>query len=610
MKKLGKWLLWGLFIAFSIFILFLIYALVTPVNLPNDKITIYDTNNEVIYQSGNTSNLKIEDCDPFITKAIISVEDKRFYSHMGFDVSRMTKSIYTNMKSNSIVEGGSTITQQYAKNVFLSNRQTIKRKVNEFFYALKIEMHYSKQEILQGYMNSIYYGHGVYGFKNAASFYFGKEVNDLTKAEIALLIGIPNGPSYYSPFIDKEHALKKRNSILKVLYQEKLISKNEYKQAKEEEIVLAEKDYQKENEKNYYIDAVLNEVNKLDLGDNLDVYTYYDPNAQEALSNAISTNIQNKGDLQTSGIVMEPYTGNIVALQGGNDYTQSNYNRAVFSKRQIASTIKPLLYYAALTQGFTPSSTFTSEATTFTLEDGTTYAPENYNKYYPNKEISMIHAVSMSDNIFAEKTHLFLGMDTLKDSLKAFNIKASANPSLALGTVNLSVLDLTRIYNTFASEGYYIKPSFIRTISQESEKVYERKTSPKQLLDRDTTLVLNQLLTSTYDSKNAEEVYPTMYGKQTELKSAVKSGTSDWDTWVVGYNPYYTVGIWNGYDDNKEMNKKEYEISKSIWRDCFDTLTSGKNDVWYEMSDNIEAKKVNPINGKSDSNGSVYWYLK
>lgn len=610
MKKLGKWTLWSLFIAFSIFIVFIIYALISPLDLPDDKINIYDINNELIYQSGNESNLKIEDCDPFIKKAIVDIEDKRFYSHMGFDVRRMAKSLYTNIKSNSIVEGGSTITQQYAKNIYLSNRQSIKRKVNEFFYALKIEMRYSKDEILEGYMNSIYYGHGVYGFQNAAKFYFGKEVNDLSKGEIALLIGIPNGPSYYSPFIDKEKAIQKRNTILKKLYEDKLLSKKEYEKAKKEEIVLAEKEYEKENEKNYYIDAVLNELSGMDEKDNVDVYTYYDANAQSALSSSIKENLPDNSELQSSGIVMEPYTGNIVALQGGNDYTQSNYNRAVFSKRQIASTIKPLLYYAAITQGFTPSSQFTSEPTTFTLEDGTTYTPENYNKYYPNKEISMIHAVGMSDNIYAEKTHLFLGMDTLKSALSAFDISAEANPSLALGTVNLSIQDLSRIYNTFASEGYYIKPGYIRYVMQQDERVYERKSDPKQLLDRDATLVLNQLLTSTYDPNNADGVYPTMYGKQSDIKSSVKSGTSDWDTWVVGYNPYYTVGIWNGYDDNREMNKKEYEISKSTWRDCFNKLVKDKKEVWYEMSDNIEAIKVDPISGKEDANGSTYWYLK
>ena len=343
--------------------------------------------------------------------------------------------------------------------------------------------------------------------------------------------------------------------------------------------------------------------------DVLYVYTYYDETAQSALSNAIKENNTNS-QLQTSGIVMEPYSGNIIALQGGNEYTQSTYNRALYAKRQIASTIKPLLYYCALTQGFTPSSLFSSEKTTFTLSDGSTYSPQNYNDLYPNKEISMIHALRTSDNIFAVKTHLFLGIETLQEALASFSYESEATPSLALGTINLSIYDTTIIYNTFASEGYYIKPSCIHMIANENEILYTRNIKPKLLLDRDVTLVLNQLLTCTYDMNAIGNSYPTLYGKQTHVKTAVKSGTSNWDTWAIGYNPYYTVGIWNGYDDNSEIHKDDYEISKAIWQDCFNTLMQDKEEIWYEPTNAIVSRKVNPFTGAIDKDGSVYWYLK
>lgn len=610
MKRFLHILFGFFFFAFSIFVLCLIYAIFTPIGLKDKQIVIYDKNDNIIYQNDQSNTLDIDDVDDFILEAIVDIEDKRFYSHIGIDVIRTGKALLTNIANKDIIEGGSSITQQYAKNIYLTNNQTIERKVEEFFYALRLEMHYSKKEILEGYINSIYYGHGVYGLQNAASFYFGKNVNDLTLAEIALLIGIPNGPSYFSPYESMDNAIKKRNQILAMLKSDKLISNDEYEKAINEDIILDDQDYEKTTRKNYYIDSVLQSVDAMELSDNtLYIHTYYDEDAQNALTSAIDTSMDDT-QMQSSGIIIEPYTFNILAIQGGNDFNETNYNRALYAQRQIASTIKPLIYYLALDQGFTPSSTFSSEPTTFTLEDGSTYAPENYNKSYPYKDISMIHAISTSDNIYAVKTHMFLGMDSLTSALKQFGIKAESNPSLALGCVNLSVYDITKIYTTFASEGLYIEPSFISQITNGKQVLYTRDTSSKQLLDRDTTLILNQALTSTYDPKNTLNSYPTMLGKQSEVTTGVKSGTSDWDTWVVGFNPYYTVGIWNGYDDNRNIEKKEFETSKTIWKDTFNSLMEDKPDVWYEMSDEIIEKKVDPITGKEDNDGSIYWYLK
>lgn len=199
----------SLFILYTFFVCCLLYAIFIPIHIDEKTIIIYDNKNQILYQSDKSKTLDIDELDPFIKNAVINIEDNRFYSHIGFDIFRMGKAIYTNTKTNSIVEGGSTITQQYAKNMFLDNTQTFNRKIKEFFYALQLEMQYSKKDILEGYLNTIYYGHGIYGFKNAASFYFNKEIRSLTKAEIALLIGIPNGPSYYSPFLSYENALKK-----------------------------------------------------------------------------------------------------------------------------------------------------------------------------------------------------------------------------------------------------------------------------------------------------------------------------------------------------------------------------------------------------------------
>lgn len=603
----------------SFLILLYSYAFLDRLELDEQRsnITIYDVNGEVMYESNFMKDMSWTDISQIpkvIQDSFVSVEDKRFYNHLGIDPIRLGKALITNMKSQDIIEGGSTITQQYAKNLFLTNEQTVSRKVQEFFYATRLEMQYGKDEILEGYLNTIYFGHGVYGIKSASSYFFDSEMEDLSIAQLAMLIGIPNGPSIYSPYISMQNATNRQKLILEVLFNNNVISEDEYNNALQEKITLANHDNDMQGYDEYYINAVLDDLNNrsdIDMSKEVHVYTYYDPSIQDALQRAITTSIPMNSELETAGVVVQPFTGNILAIAGGKDYTLSQFNRAVYSQRQVASTIKPLLYYTALLQGFTPSSTFISQPTTFQLDNNTEYSPENYNSNYPNREISMINAIAMSDNIYAVKTHLFLGINTLHQALLDFGITQSEpNPSEALGTVNMSILELSKIYNTFASEGLYIEPSFISKITSDDDIEFERKIEPKRLLERDETLVLNQMLTATYDAKNMTYSYPTMSGYAPNVKVATKSGTSDWDSLVVGFNPEYTVGIWNGFDDNRDLGKENFDIGKAIFQKTFNSIYQTKNGSWYQPSDNIIPKFVDPVSGLESSTGSEYWYLK
>lgn len=581
------------------------------------NITIYDKNGDIMYESNFKKDMKwtkIDDIPEFIQDAFVSVEDKRFYYHAGFDPIRISKALITNLKQGGIVEGGSTITQQYAKNLFLTNEQTIARKAEELYYSARLEMQYSKEEILEGYLNTVYFGHGIYGVNAAAHYFFDKDMKDLTTAQVAMLIGIPNGPSIYSPILHPDNAMKREQLILGILYDNDLINHEEYNEAMKEPLALSTKeDIQTSGIEEYYIDTVIAQLNSMhiDLNQEIQVDTYYDPDAQRALSNAIKDNTSAENELEVAGAITQPFTGNILAIAGGKDYTISQYNRAMYSNRQIASTIKPLLYYCALQQGFTPSTQFLSQETRFQLGEHDEYQPANYNNQYPNQKISMINAVAMSDNIFAVKTHLFLGIDTLHQALLDFGIQQSVpNASEALGCVNMSIVELSRIYNTFASEGLYIEPSMISKIAGKDTILYERSIEPKRLLQRDETLVLAQMLTATYDVKNKTYGLPSMYGSNPKVEVGVKSGTSDWDSWVMGFNPEYTVGIWSGFDDNRNLGKEYYTVSKSIFKETFDSLYEHKEGVWYQPSDNIVIRQVDPITGSDASNGSLYWYLK
>lgn len=619
MNRFKKFIFAMVFIMVTLIAGIYTYALFDRLSLDEQRknITIYDVNGDILYESNFKKNMKwtdIDDIPTFVQDAFVSVEDKRFSYHAGFDPIRIAKALGTNLLHGNISQGGSTITQQYAKNLFLTNEQTVSRKIHEFFYAARLEMQYSKKDILEGYLNTIYFGHGVYGVSAAADYFFDKKLDQLTIAETAMLIGIPNGPSIYSPFLHKDNALKREHLILDVLEHNHVITIEEKKKAYAEPLKLStDVNIKTYGIDEYYIDAVIQELDKLhvDLSKEVHVHTYYDPDVQLKLQEAVNKNVDMNDELEVAGIITQPFTGNVMAMVGGKDYTISQYNRAIYSSRQVASTIKPLLYYCALQQGFTPATQFTSQKTKFMITDTEEYSPSNYGNVYANGKISMINAIALSDNIYAVKTHLFLGVDTLHNALLDFHIRQSnPNPSEALGTVNMSLLELSRIYNTFASEGLYTKPALIDQITSGNETIYKRDIAPKRLLQRDETLILNQMLRSTFDIRNHTYTFPSMYGHEPDVTVAAKSGTSDWDSLVMGFNPEYTIGIWSGFDDNRPLNKKYYTVSKNIFKDTFNGLYEHSSGVWYQPSDNLEVRHVNPVSGQEESNGSIYWFKK
>ena len=617
MKKAAKITAWILFILVSAILLIYTYALIAPLSLSEQRhhITLYDRNGDILYESNFGEDMEwtdLEDIPQQVQDAFVAVEDRRFYLHMGFDPIRIVSALRNNMHSDTL-QGGSTITQQYAKNLFLTNEQTLQRKIEEFFYAVRLEMHYSKADILEGYLNTLHFGHGIYGISEASSYYFGKDMDELSAGELAMLVGVVNGPGAFSPYLHYENAISRQQTVLQVLKDEQVIDEAAYEEAMNEELVILDHrdDEQEDDIRAYYIDAVLAELSAMNLTkDQLDVYTYFDPQASRALYLSLQENLGSDSEMQAAAVILEPFTDHILAMAGGKSYTGSQYNRALHAERQIASTIKPLLYYCALQQGFTPSTTFISQPTTFQLGDNETYAPGNYGDQYPYREISMINAIGMSDNIYAVKTHLFLGTQTLQHALAQYGITADDNASLALGTVSLNVCELASIYNSFASEGLYAQPQLISGIRSKETWIMQDETQMKQLLKRDETLMLSQLLTATYDPKNITYAYPSMLGSAPDVPTAVKSGTSDWDSLCAGYNPQYTLVIWSGYDDNRSLEKADMSHARKIFQATFDRLYEGREGPWYERPDTLEERRVDPISGEPSSQGSVYWYKK
>lgn len=591
-----------------------------------NNIIFYDNTESVFYQGTTDSEwVNLDMISDNIINATISTEDKYFYKHFGFDILRIGKALYTNLKVGETVQGASTITQQYVKNLFLEFDKTWERKWNEMWLTLNMETHYSKDEILEGYLNTIYYGHGMYGIESASKYYFGKNASEISLAEAAMLVAIPKAPSIYSPINNYDNAKKRQEMVLKGMYNNGYITEEEMNLAiKEELIIIGQKEETELSSVMYYKDAVLDELESLnniptsflETG-GLKIYTTLDMSAQESLENSINSTIN--GNLQSAGVMMDPNDGSIIALIGGVNYDDSQYNRAINSKRQVGSTMKSFLYYSALENGFTASTSFTSEETTFVFSNGETYSPRNAGEVYGNEAISMAAAISYSDNIYAVKTHMFLGEDNLVSMASRLGIstKLDAVPSLPLGTYEINIIEMTTAYATFANLGYKVNPHLITKVEDmDGNILYEYDKKTELILNQSLVYILNDLLTTTYDSSFIDYSQPTLLSVASKVskKYAVKSGTTATDSWTIGYNPKVVTAIWVGYDDASVLESGTSVKCKNAWAYTMEDYLRDEENIWYDKPSNVVGVLVNPITGKpaveEDNKKRILYYLK
>lgn len=631
-KKLKKFLLFVTIFIIICFIGIKIYVKLSPevvINTAN-SVFLYDSNGEVFFQGNDEKEwVSLENISPYVIDATIYTEDKNFYKHHGFDFLRIIKALYINLVNGETVQGASTITQQYAKNLFLSFEKTWKRKWDEMWYTIKIEDSYSKDEILEGYLNTINYGHGMYGIENASKYYFGKSAKDLDLAEATILTGIPKSPSNYSPLIDFQAAKERQKKILNLLVENNIITKKESNDAYKEELVfIGKKDRDELTTVMYYHDAVMDELKSIDSIpksysdiEGLKIYTNLDWDLQKEVEEIMEEEIPEDSEVQTAVVLMNPETGGVEALIGGRNYNYSTFNRATDSMRQVGSTMKPYLYYAALENGFTSSSSFTSEETTFVFNNQEPYSPQNNNKTYGNKPISMGTAIAYSENIYAVKTHLFLGGDALINVARRVGITSKLEnvPSLPLGTNEINILEMAAGYSAFANLGYKVKPHFIERVEDKNGKVlYEAKDTKEAVLNPSITFILNNLLTATYDSDYIDYNYPTAIGLASKLthKYALKSGTTETDNWDIGFNKNIVCAVWVGYDDNQALVPTEYKYAQNIWYKSIEYHERNlkEDEGWYEMPKNVSAVLVEPISGRlatdSDKKKKMMYFIK
>lgn len=584
---------------------------------------LYDNKDNVVYQGSNKSAwVSLKEIDPKFLNYIISIEDQHFYHHLGFDIPRILKTLFTNIKSGKILAGASSISQQYVKNLYLTFDQTWERKIEEAFLTIKLETHYSKDEILEGYLNTIYFGEGVYGIKNAANYYFNKEPNDLTDEEAIILAGIPKSPNNYNPISNMEACMKRVNVVKSVLKENGTITDDTYNNLNFDNLNLyGKKSTNNLNTLMYYQDAVMDELSKITSipeklinSGGIRIYTNLDLDTQKAMDDEIETKTLDD-DNQVAGIVVNPRNGKVVALAGGKNYSKSQYNRVLKSKRQVGSTIKPFLYYAALNSGMTEASTFKSEKTSFVFQENKVYNPTNYGNKYANKDISMALALAYSDNIYAVKTHLFLGENTLVDTLKTCGLKETLapNPSLALGASEINMLDYATAYTTLASNGYKRELYFINKIEDvDGNVLYIHKNKEEKVLNADALYILNEMMRNTYNYNYVDYNSPTVIYLNGKLnqKYALKSGTTDNDYWISGYNNNVLSIFWAGNDQNEDTPKAYSKIIKDIWLRSVNAFTEDIiDDEWYFLPKNVIAIPVNPKSGKYDAKSKELFYF-
>lgn len=618
-----------LFISFVVLLIGLYtYAYLSPkLDLKTSgSLYLYDNKNDLVYQ-GSRSNewANLKDISDNLKNAVIAVEDKNFYNHHGFDYLRIAKAMLTNIKKKSIVQGASTISQQYIKNLYLDFDKTWKRKAEEAMLTLELEVHYDKDDILEGYLNTINYGQGNIGIVNASSYYFNKKPSELTLEEAIMLAGIPKNPAGYNPVSNYEASLKRAWVVAKSMLNNGYIDEDTYNNLFKERLEIFGQT--KNNNLQmimYYQEAVLNELSNIKKipaslinAGGLKIYTTLDLKEQTSLENNILSN-KVDDELQVASVIVDPKTGAVKALTGGMNYAKSQYNRALKSKRQVGSTMKPFLYYAALENNMTMSSSFRSEETTFNLASGKTYAPQNAGNIYASKEITMAAALALSDNIYAVKTNLFLGVDKMIDVAKRTGINANLDEvaSLPLGTSEINILDYASGYTTFASGGYQKELYFIEKIEDiDGNVLYEHEDKNRLVINPNYTYILNEMMTSTTNDAYVDYTTPTALNIASTLthKYALKTGSTNTDYWIVGYNPDRLMMMWMGYDNNKEVNGNVRNNAKKIWALTIEESLNSINTTWYETPKNVIAIPLDAVTGKTTNNQNkvaLYYYVK
>ena len=557
---------------------------------PNIVTTFCASNGEIIktFAAFTYSNVELREVPEQLVKALIATEDKNFYNHQGYDILGLARSMVANVLAGHVVQGASTITQQLSRILFLSNEKTFTRKIKELQVAAQIEKTISKDKILEMYLNNVYLGSGAYGVKGAAKIYFNKNLNQLTLPEMALIAGLPQAPSVYSPYNNIHLAEKRRNQVLLRMYKMKYIDKKTYEEAKKAPIRLSTMPLMyATNKAPYFCDYVMKELEKLGFTEDeivnggLKIFTTLDYKAQIKANESILANLKawgmTKDKNQAAVFSFSPIDGRILVYAGGKDYTKSQYDRVSQSQRPSGSAFKPFIYTAAIEKGLSPNDMI--EDMPVKLGNWT---PKNYGNKYRGK-IPVYTALMVSSNVCAARLMDAIGVRPVIQLARVMGISTPIpyDYTIALGSNSVKLFEMTRAFGIFANGGYKVEPYAIERVeSSRGTILYEaKKARTSKVLNINTAATMTSIMKTVITSGT---------GRAADIgkPAAGKTGTTDdsKDAYFIGFTPDVVTGVWVGNDDNSQMGGiTGGTIPAKIWHDIMVVATEpyGKSEFEY-----------------------------
>ena len=512
--------------------------------------------------------------------AVIATEDRRFYSHWGVDPIGIARAIVQNYRRGRIVEGGSTITQQLTKVLFLTPDKSLERKLKEAVLALELERRYPKDRILEMYLNQVYFGHGAYGVEAAARTYFGKSVSELNVREAALLAGLPRAPTSYSPFEHGDAAKRRRDLVIRRLVEYGSLKGDEAKRLAKSDLGLIPPERRRTTGQ-YFLDHVQQTLEAkygadLVFKGGLNVYTTLNPTMQLAAEQALREGLKalegrsrkaRPGEHPEGAVVtVEPQTGYVKAMVGGYDFFRSEFNRAVQAKRQPGSAFKPFIYIAALEAGFTPATRIEDTPVSYAVgPNGQPWKPENYDRKFRGST-TLQQAVEESVNVVTVKLQERVGVDRTVQVARRLGITSplDINLSLALGTSDLSLIELTSAYSALANRGVWMPPVAIRYVTDAQGKLLEEHVPEgREALTPETAYLITHMLRGVVERGTGQGA------KALGRPIAAKTGTTNdySNAWFIGFTPSLATGVWVGYDRPRSLGRDETgsRVAAPIW---------------------------------------------
>jgi len=564
---------------------------------PSVGSTVYDENDEPIteFHVERRIFVTLGQMPPALKQAVIATEDARFYSHFGVDPMGIARAIYQNFRRGRIVEGGSTITQQLAKVLFLTPDRSLDRKLKEAVLAIELERRYSKDRILEMYLNQIYFGHGAFGVEAASRTFFGKGVSDLTLAECALLAGLPKAPATYSPFDHPDTAVRRRATVLVRMVDTGALKPEQAKRIGQASLDLVPPERRRTTGQ-YYIEFVQQYLEAqygadLVFKGGLHVYTTLSPvmqlKAEASLRDGLRALETRRASSAGKGaaaperpegalLALEPQTGYIRAMVGGYDFFKSEFNRAVQAHRQPGSAFKPFVYMAALESGQTPASVVDDSPIQYPLAGGKIWKPDNYDRKFRGP-ITYQQALEESINVATIKVQERTGIRRTVNIARRLGVDSPLheNLSIALGTSDLTLLELTSAYGALANQGTWIKPTAVRYVLDAQLKLLEENVPQgRQALPPDLAYVVTHMMKGTVERGTGQAA--KVLGRPVAAKTGTTNDYSN--AWFIGFTPTLSTGVWVGYDRPKSLGKDETgsRVAVPIWTTFMKEVLSGK----------------------------------